>query len=95
MNNPKYSVHISGNGSTGFARSYIVTRTLAQAEAALRDFASANYAVDSWADGETVPGAVADVYPYDPRDNADESHGDYPIVRYAMGPRSGVYEVLI
>ena len=95
MNNPKYSVHISGNGSTGFAREYVTVDTFGQAIAQLKRFAKANFAETRTVDGDTESGAVADVYPYDPRDNADESHGDYPITRYAMGPRGGVYAVAI
>ena len=95
MNSPKYSVHISGNGSTGFAREYVTAGSLGQVIEQLKRFATATLAETRTVDGETEPGAVADVYPYDPRDNADESHGDYPIIRYAMGPRGGVHAVSI
>ena len=84
---PKYSVHLNGNGSTGYARDYITCDTLAGVRAELAIFHRRN-------DGTTGPdgdeAAWADVYAFDPRDNSSESYGDYPSARYVIGPRGGI-----
>ena len=89
---PKYSVHFFGNSSTGNAREYTTTNTLWEARDALREFAKGNHAELRRADGEDFPGAVADVYAYDERDDVSESWGDYPLYRYATGPNGGVWK---
>ena len=87
----KYSVHINGNGSTGYARDYVVLNSLAAVKEAVRVFVRELGATNS----EDDHGAWADVYQYDERDSVDASYGDYPLARYVTGKRGGIKQVHI
>lgn len=79
---PKYSVHMSANGSAAYARDYAPADSIKEAMALLKEFATgtgARHRVEG-------PAAVADVYPYDERDTADMTHGDYPLTRLVVTP---------
>lgn len=80
---PKYSAHLYAEG---FAREYITADNLEEIRDELADFAQAvGHRGEAW----------ADVYDYDPRDNRDESWGDYPFRRYVTDFRGRVTEELI
>lgn len=86
-----YSVHIQGNGSTGFARDYLVLPNFAAVKRELQRFGH-----ECWATPDHHgPGAWADVYPHDSGDSVFLCHGDYPLRRYVYGPRGGVSQELI
>ena len=83
---PKYSVHMSANGSAAYARDYITANSVREAMDQLKAFAKGTGARHR----EEGPAAVADVYPFDPRDTADMSHGDYPLSRLVVTPLGAV-----
>ena len=87
----KYSVHIYGNGSTGYARDYVVLNSLAAVKEAVRVFVRELGATNS----EDDHGAWADVYQYDERDSVDASYGDYPLTYFVTGKRGGIKQVRI
>ncbi|MFT4109155.1 hypothetical protein [Propionicimonas sp.] len=76
----RYSVHYA---ATNTAREYRPAMTLAQVRDYLASFAYATGA-------ELGGGAWADVYPFHPNDNENETWGGYPLRRYVTGPRGGV-----
>ena len=84
-----YTVHLHGNGSTGYARDVVTASTLAYAKVLLRRFARGTDAQPEHGP-EADPPAWADVYAYDERDTVDMTHGDYPLRRFVVGPRGGV-----
>lgn len=90
----KYTVHIYGNGSTGYARDMVHAVSLAEVRAELARFARGTYAVNESAP-EGDPGAWADVYPYTPEDRIELTHGDYPLTRFVTGPRGGIARVAV
>lgn len=91
---PKYSVYLIGNMSTGYARGYETAHTFAEVKELVRDFVKdvhAEYREVITKFGTEIEYAViADIFEYDTRNGVFESYGNYPLRRYVVTKRGAI-----
>lgn len=72
----RYTVHFQG----AWVRDCVHVNTHAEAVAEFRRFIDGTGSTDGY----------ALLYPYDERDNRDETHGDYALAAWFVGARGGI-----
>ena len=77
---PKYGVHVFSN--VGWQRDYFTANSLQEVKDKFAQWA------DDFAYRDEQTSATLDLF--NPLDNADESHSDYPLAQVRFGPRGGV-----